>query len=223
MKIINTYSFKGGIDFIEKNHPDELADVVKAIESLNAIDCLTKESQEKTKKGKLLFSPTDLNKKIKTNLSDKGWTKRDASTKKGFVEPKHAFGGNRFREMDGMKNKVGLEVQFGKYAFMGYDIFSKMIIFRNLGYIECGIEVIPSNELMRQMSTGVSSFDQLMVDFDNRGEADIDVPVYVIGIGLTDSEKEETAKLQKLFIDDRDKALKQVNLRKYNGSPPGPK
>jgi hypothetical protein len=29
-----------------------------------------------------------------------------------------------FRAMDGVKNGVGLEIQFGKYAFMGYDILS---------------------------------------------------------------------------------------------------
>ena len=67
-------------------------------------------------------------------------------------------------EMDGIKNKVGLEIQFGKYAFMGYDIFSKMIIFKNLKYIECGVEIVPSSELVKQMSTGVSSFEQLLVD-----------------------------------------------------------
>ena len=125
--------------------------------------------------------------------------------------------------MDGMKNKVGLEIQFGKYAFMGYDIFSKMIIFKNLGYIECGIEVVPAAELVKQMSTGVSSFDQLLVDFNNRGESNIDIPVFVIGIGLTDQEKEKAVKLKELFKNDRKGALTSFKLRKYHGSKPGPK
>ena len=125
--------------------------------------------------------------------------------------------------MDGIKNKVGLEIQFGKYAFMGYDIFSKMIIFKNLKYIECGVEIVPSSELVKQMSTGVSSFEQLLVDFENRGESNIDIPVFVISIGLTEEEKAKCQTLRDLFKANRKKALSKIKLRKYNGSPPGPK
>jgi hypothetical protein len=174
-------------------------------------------------KGKLLFSPRDMNHHLKTTLHKKGWTEKADGKKKEYAEPRHAFGKGRFREMDGVKNKVGLEIQFGKYAFMGYDIFSKMVIFNKLGYIECGIEVVPAEELVRQMSTGVSSFDQLLVDFEHRGESDIDIPVYVIGIGLTDKEKEESGELTKLFKSNKKEALASVKLRKYNGSKPGPK
>ena len=127
---------------------------------------------------------------------------------------------NGFREMDGIKNKVGLEIQFGKYAFMGYDIFSKMIVFKNLGYIECGIEIVPGQEMIKDMSTGVSSFDQLLVDFKYRGESNIDIPVLIISIGLTPEEKKRTAELQALFKKDRAEALKIIKLREYNGSPP---
>lgn len=175
-------------------------------------------------RGQLLFSPVDMNDRLKTALHKKGWTlKASGKKKKIYVEPRHAFGKGRFREMDGIKNKVGLEIQFGKYAFMGYDIFAKMIIFKNLGYIECGIEVVPSAELVKEMSTGVSSFDQLLVDFKHRGEGNIDIPVFVIGIGLTDKELKEGIELQELFMKDRKEALKRIKLCKYKGSPPGPK
>lgn len=223
MQILQTYSFKGGKEYIEKNYPGELADVLSAIENTDATTCLTKESSESTKKGKLLFSPPDLNKALKTYLSDKGWTKKVEGKKKTYAEPRHAFGKNRFREMDGMKNKVGLEIQFGKYAFMGYDIFSKMVIFNKLGYIVCGIEIVPVTELCKHMSTGVSDYDQLMVDFEFRGEADIDIPVLVIGIGLTEKEEKERKEIQELFTTDRPKALEKINLKVYKGSLPGPK
>lgn len=224
MKIVNTYSFKNGEKFIKDNHSAELEEVVNAIESLDAVSCLTKESKEKTMQGRLLFSPVDLNGCLKTVLHKKGWTlKATENKKKVYVEPRHAFGHGRFREMDGIKNKVGLEIQFGKYAFMGYDIFSKMIIFKNLGYIECGIEVVPTSQLVGEMSTGVSDFDQLLVDFTHRGESNIDIPVFVIGLGLTEKELKETAELQDSFIRDREGVLKNIKLRIYNGAPPGPK
>ncbi len=223
MKIVNTYSFKGGEKFLKTKHPKELGEVLAAIADLDATTCLTKESAEKTMKGVLLFSPRDMNHHLKTALHKKNWTAKADGKKKAYAEPRHAFGGGRFREMDGIKNKVGLEIQFGKYAFMGYDIFSKMIIFKNLGYIECGIEVVPAEELVKQMSTGVSSFDQLLVDFNNRGEGNIDIPVFVIGIGLTEQEKARAQKLRYLFKHNKKEALASIKLRKYHGSKPGPK
>lgn len=224
MKIINAYSFKGGEEYLKERHPKELREVFGAIEALDATLCLTKESREKTKKGQVLFSPVDMNDYLKTVLHDKDWTeKAKGGKKKKYAEPRHAFGKGRFREMDGIKNNVGLEIQFGKYAFMGYDIFSKMIIFKNLGYIKCGIEIVPSSELVKQMSTGVSSFNQLPVDFNNRGESDIDIPVFIISIGLTDEETKKCQTLRELFRTNKKEALAKIKLRKYSGSKPGPK
>lgn len=224
MKVVTTYSFKGGEEYIKTHYAKELQEVYENIAALDATLCLTKESKEKTKVGKLLFSPVDMNNYLKLLFHEMGWTKKSQEGKKRkFVEPRHAFGKGRFREMDGLKNEVGLEIQFGKYAFMGYDIFSKMVIFNKLGYIKCGIEIVPSVELVKQMSTGVSSFDQLLVDFEHRGESNIDIPVLVISLGLTDEERTQSEALQELFKNNRDEALKKITLRTYNGSKPGPK
>lgn len=221
MRVDRTYSFKDGEKFIQKHHVKELREVLNTIRHLDAMTCLTKPSSEKTKVGQLLFSPPDLNKAMKIELLGHNWTKK-SDGKKGYVEPRVYFG-RRFREMDGIKNKVGLEIQFGKYAFMGYDIFSKMVIFNKLKLIECGIEVVPVNELCKHMSTGVSDFDQLLIDFKHRGESNIDIPVLVIGITLTDEEKKKQEELQKLYTKNPKAALKVINVHKYNGSLPGPK
>ena len=223
MKIIKTFSFKKGEQFIKEHHNSELQEIFNAIVGLDAITCLTKLSSEKTKKGHLLFSPTDLNKALKLNLCENGWTEKSGG-KKGYIEPRYKFSGNRFREMDGIKNKVGLEIQFGKYSFMGYDIFSKMVIFNKLGLIECGVEVVPVNELCKHMSTGVSDFDQILIDFEYRGESNIDIPVFVIGIGLTDNEAERRSEIQQEYSQNPTADnLKSLKLKKYNGSLPGPK
>jgi hypothetical protein len=222
MRVVKTYSFKGGKEFIEEHYKKELAEILTAIRHVDAIACLAKVSSEKTKIGQLLFSPPDLNKAMKIELRDEGWTQKSEG-KKGYIEPRHKFGKNRFREMDGIKNKVGLEIQFGKYAFMGYDIFSKMVIFNKLGLIECGVEVVAVNELCKHMSTGVSDFDQLLIDFKYRGESDIDIPVLVIGIGLTPLEKKERIKMQELYSKNKPQAIKLLQLREYRGALPGPK
>lgn len=89
-----------------------------------------------------------------------------------------------YRDMDFVKNKLGVEVQFGKYSFMVYNVCAKMTIFKNLGHIIAGIEIVPFKELAEQMSTGVSYFEQFVWDLEKRGTADIDIPVMIIGISV---------------------------------------
>jgi hypothetical protein len=90
-----------------------------------------------------------------------------------------------YREMDAVKQKVGVEVQFGKYAFMVYNVCAKMTIFRKHEIIDYGIEIVPVKALQRDMSTGVAFFEQFVWDLDERGVSDIDIPVLIIGIDAT--------------------------------------
>jgi len=128
--------------------------------------------------------------------------------------------------MDGLKDRVGLELQFGKYAFMGYDIFSKMIIFKNQGLIDYGIEIVLTQEMIDCMSTGISAFEHIMIDFEHRGEADIDIPVLVLGMSPTQQEWEEVFALQELFRNDPRAAREQypnIGNSDLRGARPGPK
>lgn len=78
--------------------------------------------------------------------------------------------------------KLGVEVQFGKYAFMVYNVCAKMTIFSKLGHIDCGVEIVPVKAFAEEMSSGVSYFEQFVWDLESRGVADIDVPVLILGI-----------------------------------------
>jgi len=84
--------------------------------------------------------------------------------------------------MDFIKKRVGVEVQFGKYAFMVYNVCAKMTIFHKLGVIDVGIEIVPVKLFAKEMSTGVSYFEQFVWDLEHRGVADIDIPVLVLGV-----------------------------------------
>ena len=59
-----------------------------------------------------------------------------------------------------------------------------MTIFRNLGHIKAGIEIVPVKPLAEHMSSGVSYFEQFVWDLEKRGTADIDVPTLIIGIDV---------------------------------------
>ncbi|MGB9595254.1 MAG: BglII/BstYI family type II restriction endonuclease [Candidatus Poribacteria bacterium] len=61
--------------------------------------------------------------------------------------------------MDFVKGGLGVEIQFGKYSFMVYNVAAKMTIFHNLGFINAGIEIVPLKLLADNMSTGVSFFE----------------------------------------------------------------
>jgi hypothetical protein len=57
-----------------------------------------------------------------------------------------------------------------------------MTIFRNLGYIDAGVEIVPVKGFAEHMSSGVSYFEQFVWDLQHRGVADIDIPVLILGI-----------------------------------------
>jgi Restriction endonuclease BglII len=188
MRIVGLYSFNGGLEFVQQHFPKELDELKKAIENVNAEVHKTKVSREKTMPGKVLYSPVDLNKAFKTELLPLGWKnikeKCDYSGAyyiDGYENPqqKKVF---PFRDMDFVKNQLGIEVQFGKYSFMVYNVCAKMTIFKKLGHISAGVEVVPVKELAEQMSTGVSYFEQFVWDLEQRGVSDIDIPVMIIGI-----------------------------------------
>ena len=73
MKIGGVYSFNKGEDYIDKHFPDLLKEVKDCIASIDKTFLKTKVSQEKTMKGKKLYSPDKLNKKFKEVLAPLGW------------------------------------------------------------------------------------------------------------------------------------------------------
>jgi len=189
MEIIAEFSFKGGKEFLEKTHVNELKEIREVISLVDALACRTKKSREKTMKGKMLYSPIDLNKRFFELFEEKGWNSVRIGVETVIPETGEKHKG--FREMDEVKNKVGVEVQFGKYAFMVYNVAAKMTIFSNQGIIDSGVEIVPMLSLASEMSTGVSYFEQMKTDLEMRGESNIDIPVLILGIDVMKRPKQE--------------------------------
>ena len=180
MEIVAEYSHKGGKEFLEKYHKNELEEIKEIISLVDASVCKTKESEEKTMKGKMLYSPKALNKRFFELFHERGWKTVRINVKTTVPEIGETHEG--FREMDMVKNKVGVEIQFGKYAFMVYNVSAKMTIFANQGIIDSGVEIVPMLSMAKEMSTGVSYFEQMKTDLEYRGVSNIDIPVLVLGI-----------------------------------------
>ena len=190
MRVAGRYSFNGGRDYVEEHYPELLAEVIEAIRAIDSRIHKTKESEEKTMRGRTLYSPPSLNAAFKEILYQKGWAAHrercDYPTQfyeEGYTPPATSKGA--FREMDFVKQKLGVEVQFGKYSFMVYNVAAKMTIFRNLGIIDAGIEIVPVRSFAEDFSSGVSYYEQFLWDLEKRGVSNIDVPVLVIGIDST--------------------------------------
>ncbi len=187
MVIAARYSFHGGMEAVSAKYPHLLAEIEAAIASIDAEQHRSKQSKEKTMLDQMLYSPSSLNMAFKDCLYARHWkTERvqclysaEYYTESYRTTVTENVG---FREMDFVKERLGVEVQFGKYSFMVYNVAAKMTIFRNLGHIEMGIEVVPVKRFASQMSSGVSYFEQFAWDLEQRGVADIDVPVLVLGI-----------------------------------------
>jgi len=188
LRIAGVYSFNRGEEEVTKRYPHLLPEVNAVIKSVRASQHKTKVSDEKTMMGRMLFSPRSLNKSFKKNFAeyDDWQTVRVPCTYPTtyYLEDYKIRNKNRgaFREMDFVKEKLGIEVQFGKYAFMVYNVCAKMTIFHNLGFIDHGIEIVPVKSFAEEMSTGVSYFEQFIWDLETRGVSNIDIPVMVLGI-----------------------------------------
>ena len=187
MIIAAEYSFNDGHS-IQETHPHLLQEVRDIIAAVDASLHKTKESKEITMPGKMLYSPSSLNSAFAQGFESKGWEKKRVRCQypTNYYLPGYSPKQMRpaFREMDFLKERLGIEVQFGKYAFMVYNVCAKMTIFRNLGYIDAGIEIVPVKSFADEMSTGVSYFEQFVWDLEQRGVADIDIPVLIFGIDV---------------------------------------
>jgi hypothetical protein len=182
MEIIASFSFKQGKEFIEAKHKNELREVGEVILHVDARRLKTKISKEKTMPGAQLYSPIALNKEFDLEFQKRGWAKNRIKVKTFVPEINEEHSG--FREIDAVKNQLGVEVQFGKYAFMVYNVAAKMTIFSKQGIINSGIEIVPMLSLANEMSSGVSYFEQMKTDLVYRGESNIDIPVLILGVDV---------------------------------------
>lgn len=188
MRIVARYSFNDGEREVQSRFPELLSEIEAVIQSVDAHTHRNKKSKEKTKNLRMLFNPKSLNKVFKAEFGKRAWEPKkeyctySSSYYVSDYAPMRLKGQRPYREMDFVKGKLGVEVQFGKYAFMVYNVCAKMTIFRNLGHIDCGVEIVPVRGFTREMSTGVAYFEQFTWDLEARGVGNIDIPVLVLGI-----------------------------------------
>ncbi len=181
MRKVYEYSHLGGAEILKVRYPAierEIDEVIAAV----AGDFRTKISREKTMPGRKLLSPRQLNVAFKAGLVARGFHEmRDTYT---ITLPRYDTQiPGAFKQVDYVKDTVLVEVQFGKYAFMFYDM-AKFQYFFNESKADVGVEIVPCHAMHRQMSTGVSFGEQLIYDIERLKRHFPAVPVKVILIDM---------------------------------------
>jgi hypothetical protein len=201
MKIAETYSHLNGLEFLLVHKPTLWTEIQNVIGSVNAEKCKTKVSKEKTMKGKMLYSPIDMNKSFDSLLKAKDWEESRVSywvtkgeklirktlslppdEQKKEIEAAGEVPIFSYNQTDFVKDRVAVEVQFGKYSFVAYDLFVKHLAFYIGDRIDVGIEILPMKSLQAHMSSGVAYYEGEIYNVVRQGRGVPAVPLVIIGI-----------------------------------------
>lgn len=201
MKIVRTYSHLNGLEYLLVHKKHLWEEVLNVIASIDAESCKTKESKEKTMKGKLLYSPVDMNSEFKRKLGELDWEESRVSywvtgdeklirktytlppeEQKQIIVAAEQTPFYSFNQTDFVKDRIAIEVQFGKYAFVAYDLFVKHLAFFVGDKIDVGIEILPMKKLEQEMSSGVPYFEGELYNVIRQGRGVPAVPLVIVGI-----------------------------------------
>lgn len=201
MKVVQIYSHLNGQEHILVHKPALWDEILAVIEAVDAQRCRNKVSDEKRTKGKVFYSPRELNREFKTGFNDRGWqesrtsywvtadqqlirqtmTLSPESQKESIIAA-----GNvpifSYNQTDFVKDRLAVEVQFGKYSFVAYDLFVKHMAFYVGDVIDVGIEILPMKQMSAEMSSGVCYYEGELYNVLRHGRGTPAVPLVLIGI-----------------------------------------
>ncbi len=201
MKVAQKYSHLNGEEYLLVHHKKEYKQIIDIIESVDAEKHRTKVSKEKNRIGELLYNPGTLNSDFKEKFDSFDWKERrrdfyvstdyevvkqiepmNYKDQKEFLQkidhPLH----NSYNQTDFIKNKIGVEVQLGKYFAVTYDLFVKHLSFYNGQVINIGVEIIPTKKMQQKMSSGPPWFEKEIHNVMRHGRTNPPVPLLVLGI-----------------------------------------
>jgi hypothetical protein len=202
MKIAQKYSHLNGEEYLIVHHNKLYQEIKDVIASIDADTLRTKISKEKRKIGNSLLSPIDLNKAFNDAFYIRKWEEsrynyyitldrelmensvlmsakeqKEFRVENGEKEPIYSY-----NQTDFVKDKIAVEVQFGKYAFVAFDLFVKHMLFYSGGKINLGIEILPTKKMQAQMSSGVAYYEGEVYNVMRQGRNSPPVPLLILGI-----------------------------------------
>lgn len=201
MKIAAVYSHMNGLEWLMVHQPKLWDEIQRVLAEIDADAHKTKVSEEKRTRGRMFYSPVDMNAAIKLGFKALGWEERrvsyfvtddpqltreimplakDEQKRRIKSAGKTPFGS--YNQTDFVKERVMVEVQFGKYSFIAHDLFVKHMAFFTTGQMDVGVEVLPTKMLQTQMSSGVPYYEGALFDLIRQGRGVPHVPLVLVGV-----------------------------------------
>ncbi|TGM13634.1 restriction endonuclease [Leptospira selangorensis] len=201
MKIVETYSHLNGLEYLLVHKKKLFKEIEAVVKDIDADKYRTKVSKEKTMLGKLLYSPEEMNAAFHERLSKLGWEESrvsywvtqdaklirktltmDKDDQKKEIELHGYKPILSYNQTDYVKDRVAIEVQFGKYSFVAYDLFVKHLAFYVGDKIDVGIEILPMKSLQIEMSSGPGYYEGELYNVVRQGRGVPSVPLVILGI-----------------------------------------
>lgn len=201
MRITAYYSHLNGLEYLLVHKPQLWDEIRHVIAQVDAEACKTKVSDEERTRGRVFYSPPELNKAMKVGFSAFDWSERRVNyyvtddptlTRKIMHLPRAeqkkmiADAGKvpfaSYNQTDFVKDRCMVEVQFGKYSFIAHDLFVKHMAFYTTDYMDVGIEVLPMKAMQTQMSSGVPYYEGALYDLIRQGKGVPHVPLIMVGV-----------------------------------------
>lgn len=201
MQIVQKYSHLNGLEYILVHKPKLWKEIESVIKSVDAEKCKTKVSKEERMKGKMLYSPIEMNKEMKEGFSKLKWAEDRTSywvtedarlirktlllteeNQKIEIEKAGKQPIRSYNQTDFVKDRLAVEVQFGKYPFVAYDLFVKHMAFYVGDKIDVGVEILPMKSLQAEMSSGPSYYEGELYNLIREGRGVPAVPLVLLGI-----------------------------------------
>ena len=201
MRIIEHYSHLNGLEYLMVHKPNLWDEIRQVIANVDANQFKTKVSKEKTMTGRLLYAPIEMNKAMNVEFQAHGWFESrtsywvtqdanlirktmtmEATEQKKEIEASGQTPIFSYNQTDFVKDRVAVEVQFGKYSFVAFDLFVKHMAFFVGGVIDLGIEILPMKELQAEMSSGPGYYEGELYNLIRQGRGVPAVPLVMIGI-----------------------------------------
>ena len=201
MKIANEYNHLNAREFLIVNKGAEYAEIRESIAAIDANQFL-KISCEVSKLGQVFYSQSDINKALKELLHARGRQERrvsyyvtgdeattrdiipirDKEQQRHIIESRGFSAYATFNQVDFQKGRVAVEVQFGKYFSVAYDLHVKHTFFYSRNDIDAGVEIIPTKLMEEHMDTGVAWFENEVTNVIREGRTNPAVPILIVGI-----------------------------------------
>ena len=201
MRICASYSHLNGEEYLLVHRPALWEEVREVIAAVDAQACRTKVSRERGRMGRRLYSPVDMNRAFKEGLQSRRWAERrnafwvtadeklmravhnrPEDEQKKAIESAGREPIMSYNQTDFVKERVAVEVQFGKYAFVAHDLFVKHLSFYVSDVIDVGIEILPMKALEREMSSGVPYYERDLLNVLRQGRGVPAVPLVLVGV-----------------------------------------